>query len=62
MLTWFLHTEPDFINTTNNYTQTLQTKTSDLKQGKRLFNRQDKSFDMQMASDFYTKLNFCDSE
>ena len=39
MLTWFLHIECHFINTTNNYTQTLQTKTSDLKQGKPLFNR-----------------------
>ena len=47
----------------NNYVQTLRTKTSDLKQGKRLFNKQDKNFDLQMASsDFYTKLNFCNSE
>ena len=42
MLNWFLHTECHFINTTNNYIQTLRTKTSDLKQGKRLFNKQDK--------------------
>ena len=42
MLSWFLHTEFHFINTTNNYIQTLRTKTSDLKQGKRLFNKQDK--------------------
>ena len=39
ILTWFLDTECHFINTTNNYIQTLRTKTSDLKQGKRLFNR-----------------------
>ena len=32
------------MNTTNNYIQTLWTKTSDLKQGKHLFNRQDKIF------------------
>ena len=30
----------------NNYVQTLRTKTSDLKQGKRLFNKQDKNFDL----------------
>ena len=41
MLTWFLHTECHFINTTNNYIQPLQTKTFGLKHGKRLFNRQD---------------------
>ena len=46
MLNWFLHTECNFINTMNNYVQTLRTKTSDLKQGKRLFNKQDKNFDL----------------
>ena len=33
--------------------QTLRTKTSDVKQGKRLFHKQ------VTASDFYTKLNLC---
>ena len=42
MLSWFLHTEFHFINTTNSYIQTLQTKTSDLKKCKQLFNKQDK--------------------
>ena len=40
MLNWFLHTECHFINTTNNYIQTLRFKTSDLKHGKWLFNKQ----------------------
>ena len=31
------------VNTTNNYIQTLRAKTFDVKQGKRLFNKQDKS-------------------
>ena len=43
MLNCFLHAECHFINTKDNYIQTLQTKTSDLKQGKQLFNEQDKS-------------------
>ena len=43
MLNWFLQTKSHFINTTNNYIQTFQTKTSDVKQGKQLFNKQDKS-------------------
>ena len=34
------------MNTTNNYIKTLRIKTSDLKQGKHLFNRQDKIFDL----------------
>ena len=42
MLNWFLHTECHFIKTTNNYIQTLRTKTCELKQGNRLFNKQDK--------------------
>ena len=42
MLNWFLHTEWHFINTTNYYIQTLRTKAFGLKQGKRLFNKQDK--------------------
>ena len=46
MLTRFLHTECHFVNTANNYIQTLQTKASDLQQGKWLFNRQDESFDL----------------
>ena len=62
MSKWLLHTECHFINTTNNYIQTLRTKTSDVKQDKWLLNKQDKNFDLQMASDFHTKLNFCNSE
>ena len=46
ILNWFLHTECHFMNTTNNYIQTLPTETSDVKQGKRLFNKQDESFDL----------------
>ena len=42
MLNWFLRRECHFIDTTINYIQTLRTKTSDLKQGNRLFNKQDK--------------------
>ena len=43
MLNWFLQTKSHFINTTSNYIQIFQTKTSDVEQGKRLFNKQDKS-------------------
>ena len=39
----FLNTECRLITTTNNYLQTLQTKTSDIKQCKQQFGKQDKS-------------------
>ena len=46
ILNWFLHTEYHFINTKNNYIQTLRNMTSDAQQSKRLFNKQDKIFDV----------------
>ena len=46
MLNCFLHTEYHFINTTINYIQTLRIKTSNVKQGKPLFNKEDKNFDL----------------
>ena len=42
LLKWFLCTECHFVNTTNNYTQNVRTKTSDLKQSKWLFHKQEK--------------------
>ena len=39
----FLNTECRVITTTNNYLETLQTKTSDIKQCKQQFGKQDKS-------------------
>ena len=39
----FLNTECRLITTTNNYLQTLQTKTSDIKQCKQQFGKQGKS-------------------
>ena len=43
---WFLQTEYHFVNSTSNYTQTLRIITSSVKQGKRLFKKQDKNFDL----------------